>query len=304
MIVYDIQKVYKTYPGQKYPANKNICLQICRGEIFGLLGDNGAGKSTLIGQMVNLIESTSGEISLWGDPIARNPLSVPLSVGYMPQDARALGLLTVGEALYYTAHLRGLNRRGAGTECDRLLEMWQMGDLKNKYSIHLSGGQLRLLRLAVSIAGEPPVIVLDEPTNDLDPRLRKLVWETLRQLNKEKGTTIIFITHDALEAEKVIQRVGIMRAGELVAVGRPSELKQKLGQKLRLEIFFSPSSPPILPSNLYPHRIEPGRWLIYLKRDQVSYLTECLGQNRIHDFYLYSTTLEDLYIHYANEKPS
>ena len=94
------------------------------------------------------------------------------------------------------------------------------------------------------MAGSLPVLVLDEPTNDLDPQRRKQVWDILRQLNRQKGTTIIFITHDAIEAEKIIQRVGIMRQGELVALGRPSDLKAQVYQTLRLELFFQPDAPP------------------------------------------------------------
>ena len=104
--------------------------------------------------------------------------------------------------------------------------------MRDRYSSRLSGGQRRLLRLAVAMAGQPPILILDEPTNDLDPQRRKLVWDVLREENQQRGTTIIFITHDAIEAEKVIQRVGIMRNGKLVANGRPSELKQAVDQKL------------------------------------------------------------------------
>jgi ABC-2 type transport system ATP-binding protein len=83
----------------------------------------------------------------------------------------------------------------------------------------------------------------DEPTNDLEPLRRRLVWEVLRHVNHERGTTIIFITHDAIEAQKVIERVGMMREGRLVAVGRPSDLKRAIDRKLRLEIFFAPGAP-------------------------------------------------------------
>lgn len=239
MIVYDVQDLVKVYPGQTEPANKNITLQIHQGEIFGLLGANGAGKSTLVRQMANLLRSTSGRITLFGQPVGQDPLHVPINVGYMPQESHALNNLTVGEALYYTAHLRGMSRVAARRERETLLELWQIQDLRAKYSSRLSGGQRRMLRLAVAMAGSAPVLVLDEPTNDLDPQRRKLVWDVLRQYNHTHGTTIIFITHDAIEAEKVIQRVGIMREGELVAVGRPGELKRQVDQKLRLEYLWS-----------------------------------------------------------------
>ncbi|RIK41883.1 MAG: ABC transporter ATP-binding protein [Chloroflexi bacterium] len=304
MNVYDIHNLTKCYPGQTSLANDKISLQIQAGEIFGLLGDNGAGKSTLVKQMVNLLASTSGEIRLFGKPVASEPFHVPMSVGYMPQDNNAMNNLTVGEALYFTAHLRGLSRHDARRQRDWLLELWQIGSLRHQYSPRLSGGQKRLLRLAVAMAGSAPILVLDEPTNDLDPQRRKLVWDVLRDENRNRGATIIFITHDAIEAEKIIQRVGIMHAGKLVALGKPGELKQQVDQQLRLELFFTPDQPPVLPAGLTPHALDAGRWLVYLERRQAGAVIRQLDLAQIHDFRLYSATLEDLYLHYANDIPS
>ena len=298
MIVYNIQNLTKLYPGQTEPANKNITLQIRQGEIFGMLGDNGAGKSTLVRQMVNLLSPSSGQISLFGKPL--DQIDASLYVGYMPQEGQALNNMTVGEALYFTAHLRGMSRVEAQAERDRLLELWQVGPLRDKYSTRLSGGQRRLLRLAVAMAGSPPVLLLDEPTNDLDPQRRKLVWDVLRQLNREQGTTIIFITHDALEAEKVIQRVGIMKAGEFVAVGRPGELKRQISEKLRLELFFTPGQRPNLPPGLAYLEVQAGHWLLPLAWDEATAVLAQLNLTQIDDFRLYTATLEDLYLHYAN----
>ena len=300
MIVYDIHDLTKYYPGQERPANREITLQIQQGEIFGLLGDNGAGKTTLVRQMANLLRPTSGRIALYGQPIDRDPRYVPMNVGYMPQQTRALNNLTVGEALYFTAHLRGLRRANARRERDALLETWQMGHLRDRYSSRLSGGERCLLCLAVAMAGSPPVLILDEPTNDLAPQRRRLVWDVLGQVNRERGTTIVFITHDAIEAEKVIRRVGIMRDGELVVVGRPSELKREVDQKLRLEMFLSPDVTPALPNGLTGHQVQPGRWLAWLDRSQVGTVLNDLNIDQLDDFRLYSATLEDLYVYYTS----
>jgi len=303
-IVYDIRGITKTYPGQQQSANKNITLQIREGEIFGLLGDNGAGKSTLVKQMMNLLASDSGEITLFGQAIDADPLFAPLHVGYMPQSGNALNSLTVGEALYFTAHLRGLSRSAARAERDRLLSLWDLQDIRHKPPDKLSGGQKRLLQLAVAMAGSPPVLILDEPTNDLAPQRRKRVWDVLRTLNREQGVTVIFITHDAVEAEKIIQRVGIMRAGELVALGRPSDLKKRVVQQLRLELFFPPESPPTLPDDLVPLRLDAGRWLVYVDRSRfdksrAGEVLDLLDLEHIDDFSLHSATLEDLYLYFV-----
>lgn len=301
MLVYNVEQLSKQYPGQARPANDQISLQIHAGEIFGLLGDNGAGKSTLVRQMVNLLRPTTGTITLFGQPVGVNPLHVPHYVGYMPQDKAAMNNLTVGEALYFTAHLRGLSRADARQERDRLLALWQIDTLRHQYCPRLSGGQRRLLLLAVAMAGRLPVLVLDEPTNDLDPQRRKLVWDVLREENRTQGVTIIFITHDAIEAEKIIQQVGIMRAGKLVALGKPSSLKEQVDQQLRLELFFDPERPPTLPPDLTPVLLDSGRWLIYLPRAQAGVVLQKLDLAHLHDFRLYSATLEDLYLYYATQ---
>lgn len=301
MLIYDIQNLVKVYPGQSQSVNDRITLKIYEGEIFGILGDNGAGKSTLVRQMVNLLPSSSGTIAFLGKPITTIPEIVQLNVGYMPQESGAVKNLTIAESLYFTAHLRGLSRRDACQERDRLLHQWKMTEWRNQPAARLSGGQLRLLRLAVAMAGSPPVLILDEPTNDLDPQRRKLVWDNLRQLNREQGTTIILITHDAIEAEKAIGRVGILHAGKLVAIGRPSDLKQQVDRMLRLELFFEPDHPPVLPPDLVCDCHTPGHWRIFLEWDHVEQTLNGLDLNQIDDFRLYSATLEDLYLHYATQ---
>ncbi len=300
MIVYDIQNLVKFYPGQAQPANKDITLQIHQGEIFGLLGENGAGKTTLVRQMANLVRGSAGSITLFGQPLGENPLHVPLHVGYMPQEGSTLNSVTVSEALYFTAHLRGLSRSEARRERDALLDTWQLGELAPKPIMRLSGGQKRLVQLAVAMSGSPPVLILDEPTSGLDPQRRKLVWDVLRRLNAERGTTVIFITHDAIEAEKIIQRVGIMRAGELVAVGQPSDLKRLVDRKLRLELFFPPEMPPALPPDLPCRQLDAGRWVVLLEWSQMASTLNGLKLEQLDDFRLYSATLEDLYLHYVN----
>lgn len=299
MPIYDIQNVTKRYPGQSAPANHEISLQIEAGEIFGFLGDNGAGKSTLVKQMANLLRPTAGQVLLHGQLVSADPQWTTLHVGYMPQNWQALNHLTVGEAIYFTAHLRGLDRRAARRERDRLLALWQMEGLRNHLGARLSGGERRLLQISTAMVGTPPILMLDEPTNELSPQRRRQVWEALRELNRTHGTTIIFITHDAIEAEKIIQRVGILHGGKLVALGKPGALKQQMDQHLRLELFFPPHAPPPLPPDLTPQELDAGRWLVYLRRPQLEQVMRVVEQSQVDDFHLYSATLEDLYLHYA-----
>jgi len=301
VIVYDVPDLVKVYPNQPQLANNHLTFQVAQGEVFGLLGDNGAGKTTLVRQMANLLRSTAGSIHLYGQAIASDPTLVAMNVGYTPEDAPALNNLSVDEAIYYTAHLRGLSRWEALHAREETLDLWQIRHLRHKYNNRLSGGERRLLRLAVATAGSPPILILDEPTRDLDPLRRKLVWDVLLGMNAERGTTVILVTHDAIEAEKIIQRVGIMRGGQLVALGRPATLKHALDQKLRLELFFTPDRPPRLPDDLPRHELEPGRWLVLLDKQRMLALVNSLPLDDLDDFRVYSATLEDLYLHYATQ---
>ena len=160
------------------PANRDICFQVQEGEIFGILGDNGAGKTTLIKQMVNLLTSDSGDILLYGQPIRNHSLYLPSLVGYMPQEnLRAESADRRGSALLQRA---SAGHEAAGPPSTNVITCSKSGswrDLRDHNSSRLSGGQRRLLRLAVATAAASKVLVLDEPTNDLDPQKRRLVWD-------------------------------------------------------------------------------------------------------------------------------
>lgn len=303
MITYDIRQLTKFYPNQDTPANDEITLQIEEGEIFGFLGDNGAGKSTLVKQMANLMRPSSGSIHLFGEPVDRHPLHVPAYIGYMPQSWLAINQLTVGEALFHTAYLRGLSYREASQERDRIIDLWQLERLRRKTGRELSGGERRLLQIGIAMAASPPILILDEPTNELSPQRRKQVWDTLRIFNQSEHATIIFITHDAIEAEKIIQRVGILVAGRMVALGKPSELKRELNQSLRLEIVLPPNDGIAqalqFPTSISITEIDKYRWVLNLQQDEVQETLGILAAHGIDDFRLSSATLEDLYLHYA-----
>jgi ABC-type multidrug transport system ATPase subunit len=298
--IYEVRDLIKRYPRLELPANDRITLEIEPGEIFGLFGDNGAGKTTLVKQMANLLAPTSGTIHLLGHPLTYTPLYTPRQIGYMPQSGLALNTLTVNETLYFTAHLRGLPHREALAEQERLVAHWDLGSLRHKIANRLSGGEKRLVLLATTTAAAPPILILDEPTNDLDPQHRQLVWENLRLINQERGTTIVLVTHNVSEAEKVVQRVGIMRAGRLVAVGRPGALKAGLNERLRLEMIFTHNEPPCLPDGAAPQQVAPGRWQLLIEREAApAYLDALNRAPGLEDFRLGTATLEDLYLSLA-----
>lgn len=294
--VYEVRDLVKRYKQNAAPANDGLSFDICEGEIFGILGDNGAGKTTLIRQMVNLVLPTSGTITLYGKSLKHTPQLV----SYMPQSGATLNLLTVREILYFTAHLRGLSRPDALRERDRLIELLGLGAVRDRVIPRLSGGEKRMVLLGTTLAASRPVMILDEPTNDLSPQNRRLVWDILRQINQAQGTTIVLVTHNAIEAERVIERVAILAHGKMIALGRPGQLKGELNQQLRLELVFAPDHPPALPPGCTPTQLAPGRWQVLIERDSVGQLLDTLTRlPGVEDFRLSTATLEDLYLSLA-----
>jgi ABC-type multidrug transport system ATPase subunit len=281
-----------------------ISLDIVPGEIFGLLGSNGAGKSTLIRQMVNLTAPTTGRITLMGFDIARYPEAVTRYVGYMPQQPQALLDLTAQEAIYFTGHLRGMSRPAARQEAARLVEEWGLGEVRHKVVRHLSGGQHRLVSLATTLIGNLPVMILDEPTNELDPAYRKQVWEQIIRLNERQGTTIILVTHNVQEAERVIQRVGVMHEGRLVGLGRVSELKARLDQSVGLELFLRPeqatAAEAVLLATPGARHVRANEWTVLVPRaggeDAIHTILSRLRLEHLEDFRVHTASLEDVYM--------
>jgi ABC-2 type transport system ATP-binding protein len=237
-IVYAVESLTKVYPGATTPANDGISLTVRSGEIFGLLGPNGAGKTTLVRQLAGLLAPTSGQIQLFGVDIGREPHVVAAQVAVQPQSAAALLDLSVRSAVRHTARLRGLSRTGAARSTDAALAVLRLEHLAGRRIRGLSGGERRLVSLAVTLVGERPVLILDEPTNDLAPEARRLVWDHLLELNAA-GRTIVLVTHDVLEAERVIGRVGLVNHGRLMALGPTSELRARVDQRVRVELAFA-----------------------------------------------------------------
>ncbi|MBI2942422.1 MAG: ABC transporter ATP-binding protein [Chloroflexi bacterium] len=307
--VYEVKHLTKVYREGAVVANDDVSLAIERGEIFGLLGENGAGKTTLVKQMMNLIAPTRGCILLEGDDISRTPHLVPLRVGYLAQRPYAIQDLTVGQAIFLTGHLRGLSRRDARQATEALIAEWRLGALRDRPIRKLSGGQLRLVGLATALVGGREILILDEPTNELDPANRFHVWEALRRRNREAGVTILLVTHNLLEAERVIQRVAIMRGGRMIAIGRPGELKARLGETVQIELTLVPgqnAGARLSALGLGDVRSAGAeRWSLTTRKDDlgatITRLLDEVGSEAIEDLRLQTHSLEDVYLAFDHD---
>lgn len=221
-----------------YLAVDQISFEIKAGSVFGLIGPNGAGKSTTLKMLTTLLPITSGEAYISGFSVVRQPSLVRQSIGYVPQLISADGELTGYENLLLSAKLHGLKREHRQKRIQEVLEFMNLTDYKDKLVKGYSGGMIRRLEIAQALVHEPGVLFLDEPTVGLDPAARKILWKHIRELNKQKGTSILMTTHDMEEADALCDIVALMHLGHIVVMDAPSRLKATLGPKATLDDVF------------------------------------------------------------------
>jgi ABC-2 type transport system ATP-binding protein len=233
MIIIDgLRKEYK----DGTVANKDISLTIDTSDIVGLIGANGAGKTTLVRQIVGLAKPTCGTITI--DCLAANARREDIAhlVSFFNQKTILLEALTAFEVVAFTGVYRGMKKRDAYQKANDLLEYFGMeGCLKNRLS-HMSGGQVKLVMIAAAFIGAMPIIVLDEPTNDLDPINRHKLWKLVRQYNQDYKTTFIVVSHNLAELETIARTIVVMKNGTVVEQGLLLELKEKYSGGYRVII--------------------------------------------------------------------
>ncbi|MCU0861640.1 MAG: ATP-binding cassette domain-containing protein [Methanomassiliicoccales archaeon] len=221
-----------------FTAVDSIELDIREGEVFGLLGPNGAGKTTTIKMLTTLLPPTSGKATVDGRDVRARPAQVRQVIGYVPQMLSADATLTGYENLLIFAKLHDVPRREAGMRARQALGDMGLSEFGDRLVRTYSGGMVRRLEIAQSALHRPRVLFLDEPTIGLDPLARRAVWEMVRRLREEHGTTIFLTTHLMDEADALCDRVGIMHRSHLVALGEPARLKEEAGVATLDEVFI------------------------------------------------------------------
>jgi ABC-2 type transport system ATP-binding protein len=225
----EVRDLRKSYG--ELEAVSGVSFEVARGEVFCLLGPNGAGKTSIVEILEGYRKRSSGEVRVLGMDPARSERELHERVGIVLQECGVQNDLTVRELIemYGRYHPR---RRPV----DEVIELVELGDKRDTRARHLSGGQRRRLDLALALVGEPDLIFLDEPTTGFDPGARRQAWSTISSLC-DLGKTVFLTTHYMDEAQHLANRVAVMNAGQIIALGPPEELG---GRDLRpAEIRFS-----------------------------------------------------------------
>ena len=225
----------KAYAGG-VEALKGIDLDIRRGEILALLGPNGAGKTTLISIICGIVTPSGGTITVGGHDNQTEYRASRSLIGLVPQELTTDAFESVWDTVSFSRGLYGKRRDDAKIETIlRRLTLW---DKRKARMMELSGGMKRRVMIAKALSHEPAILFLDEPTAGVDVELRRDMWELVRKLRAD-GTTVILTTHYIEEAEEMADRVGVIRKGELVALGDTSALMKQMGTKT-LKIALDP----------------------------------------------------------------
>jgi ABC-2 type transport system ATP-binding protein len=233
--VIEFHAVSKTYGD--FTAVRALALGVDKGEVFGFLGPNGAGKTTTIRMMMGILVPSDGRITIDGLDCQADRLAVKQRVGYLPDNPVFYDYLRGREILCFVGEMHGQPREEAQRRAGALLDELALEDAAEEFAVNYSTGMKKKLALACALIHDPAVLILDEPTNGLDPRASRHVQDRIRQSAAE-GKTIFLSTHLLDMAERLCGRVGIIDKGDLVAVGPLKDLQDKLVPGGSLEAVF------------------------------------------------------------------
>ena len=294
-----IERINKTYKKMNEKANDDISLSLTSGSLVAFTGHNGAGKTTLLSQIVGNTKPDYGDITLGNISFVKSPKSARESVSMMPQFHAPLGGVTVKEAISTILKIRGIksaeaNKITAQTLVNLDIERW-----KDVAGEKLSGGLQRLTSFAMAVSHPQAVMLLDEPTNDVDPIRRKLIWRHMKELSAN-GHIVVVVTHNLLEVEQYTDRCIVFNKGRIVrdTIANPSS------NKLLNTLFVDVANENIIVEQLPAHMskqfiAEEGRLIFTLSSEQIqewmAWVVRMIDENEILSYRLSPLSLEVSY---------
>lgn len=214
---------------------KKLSFHVNRGETFGLLGSNGSGKTTTIRTLLGIYQPSYGELLVGGKPYS---VSSGVKLGYLPEERGLYKKESVIDTMLYFGQLKGLSRDKARAEATSYLERVGLADKANTRLDKLSGGQQQKVQLGITIMADPDLLILDEPTKGFDPVNRRLLMNIIED-HQKKGATVILVTHQMEEVERLCDRIILLKDGKAAAYGTVKEVRKAHGGKSLDDIFIS-----------------------------------------------------------------
>ncbi len=234
--VRDLVKVFQDEGRGQLTAVADVSFECYSGEIFGLLGTNGAGKTTTLRMLSTLLKPTSGEASVMGHEVTSQSQQVRRSIGYLSTTTALYPRLSCRETLDFFARINGYPESKIEERVNHLVDRFGLSDYADARIERLSTGMTQKVAIARTVAHDPPVVILDEPTNGLDI-LNVLDFHKLMRELQAAGKTVLFSTHTMSEAEKLCDRIAVIHRGRILACGTLDELRERSGHRYLEDIF-------------------------------------------------------------------
>lgn len=295
----EVKNIRKIYKG-KVKANDDISLEVGEGEVFGLLGPNGAGKTTLVNQIIGLTVPTSGSITISGVDVIADPNYARQACSFQAQVQAPISGLTALQAIELVGRIRGGKSADVHRRAMELIERLELGEWQKTLGLTISGGVRRLVAFCMAAVAPGRLVILDEPTNDVNPLRRRAIWQEVQNLAKH-GAAVLLVTHNILEAERVVDRLAIIDQGIVKGMGTPASLKAVEGDAMRLELILEPDAKqPGLPS-YYQQPVTINRRILGRINTvdipaAMEWARDLKEKEIVEEFSLGPATLEDVYV--------
>lgn len=288
MSVIEIKNLTKSYGEHK--GIEKVSLTVEKGEIFGFIGPNGAGKSTTIRVLLALIHPTAGSAAIFGKDCIKEAAEIARDIGYLPGETAYYDNMTVRELVRYAADLYGKNCDDRIRELSERLQL----DLSRKIA-DLSMGNKKKVGIVCALLHSPKLIILDEPTNGLDPLIQQEFFTVLQEENK-RGATVFFSSHILSEVQKICDRVAIVKEGSIIGVQKISELRANSHKKISVTSDNIPEGHFNLQG--IENFMQDGNTAKFMFMGNIAEILAKLSQLTVHDVFIEEPALEEIFMHY------
>ena len=275
---------------------RGLSFNVKKGEIFGFLGSNGSGKTTTIRALLGIYQADSGELLINGEEFSPERIG---AIGYLPEERGLYKKEKVIDVMQYFGRLKGLSKKEAQEFSKKYLKRVGLEDKANLNIDKLSGGQQQKIQLGITIMGKPEILILDEPTKGFDPVNRQLLMDIIEEENT-RGATIMMVTHQMEEVEKICNRALLLKNGKMEAYGTVDEIRNKFG-KQRIILEFVGELPK---SNKFEIIKKEANYAeLSLKADSQEILEELVSKNlQIINFKVQKSTLNEIFLNIYGEE--